>query len=142
MFLLHASAGELFLELLRLEGDKRIEIAFAADGLVGGKQDEQDNDTDDEADQVTDIGGGKQNEAGVLERIAELVIGLAVVGDGDEGDIEGRSGGEPARVHRKLAERDRADDADGGGQRAGGMERRKPQAVDTQLHDDQLPIDG
>ena len=37
--------------------------------------------------------------------------------------------------------RDRADDADGGGQGARRVECRETQSVDAQLHDDELPVD-
>ena len=123
--MLHAGAGELLFQLLGLEGDEGVEVAFAADGLVACEQEEQDQDPDDEARDVAEIGGGQQDEARVFQREAELVVRLAVVGDGDEGDVEGRGGGEPSRVDRKLTERDRADDADGGGQGARRMERRE-----------------
>ena len=140
--MLHAGAGELLFQLLWLKGDQGIEEAFAADGFVAREQGEQDDQPDDEADQIADISRGQQDEARVFEREAELIVGLAVVGDGDKGDIQGGGGGEPAGIDGKLAERDRADNADGGGQGAWRVQGGEPQTVDAQLHDDQLPVDG
>ena len=92
------------------EGDEGVEVVESAeDGVVGGDGEEEDEHSDSEAPDAEEEDECEGEHSHKLEGVAELIVLLGEVCDGDECHIEYHVFAEPADSDGKVAEQERSD---------------------------------
>ena len=124
-------------------GDQRVEIAAAVtDTLGGGGENAEEDAAEGEAPDAEQGGKGEDQHTHEFKSIAELVVLLGEIGDGNERHIEDDVHAEPADCDGEITEQECADDGEGVGEHIGGVHGCDLQAVDRKLCEEKLKNDG